>query len=504
MVLLSKWERGENVIKQIVELPYNDSNPESIEKHAKSVVKKTFKNILEDSVETSDLDNLITYYNNPKSKGGLGNLVEKFLFFYEPNSDPNPDFPKAGVELKVTPYKELKKKGVYSAGERLVIGMIPYSQPLDIDINTSHIIEKINLILLMLYKREVGKNRTDFVITHSQLFSITNKLLEEDFKIIQEDYRKIVTKIQNGEAHLLSESDTNYLAASTKGSTAKKSYKPQFYNPDIKAKSRAFSFKQGFMTYIINNYIFKEKITYEAIITKPEELYDTTLEDLVLTKINRYKGYSKNKLKEHFKIIKESKQIYSILAFRMLGITSNNAEEFVKANIVVKAIRIEENGKIKEHMSFPTFVIKELLDEEWETSTFNDYFDQTKFLFMIYRQQKDDYVFEGAKFWSLPIVTLEKEAKEDWEKVQNSYNHVEFFPTATKVNNTLPKPKDMNLFFSKLHVSKTAHIISGVRYGKGSTKPERYSDILPNGDRMPIQSFWLNKNFIAKQIAEFF
>ena len=34
------------------------------------------------------------------------------------------------------------------------------------------------------------------------------------------------------------------------------------------------------------------------------------------------------------------------LAYRMLGIRSNQAEEFVKANVVVKAIRIEENGKI--------------------------------------------------------------------------------------------------------------------------------------------------------------
>ena len=50
-----------------------------------------------------------------------------------------------------------------------------------------------------------------------------------------------------------------------------------------------------------------------------------------------------------------------MLAYRMLGIKGNHAEEFEKANIVVKTIRIGKNNKIKESMSFPTFKFKELL-----------------------------------------------------------------------------------------------------------------------------------------------
>lgn len=380
--------------------------------------------------------------------------------------------------------------------------MIPYSTPLNIEIEDSHIIEKINLVLLMLYKREADKERTEYLITHSQLFSITSKLLEEDFEIIREDYRKIVTKIQNGEAHLLSESDTTYLAASTKGSTAKKSLQPQFYNPDIKAKRRAFSFKQGFMTYIINNYIFKGTETYESIINKPEELKNTTFEDLIVNKLNAYIGYSKQQLKNSFNLKTESKQLFSTLAFRMLGIKSNNAEEFVKANIIVKAIKVEENGKIKYNMSFPTFTIKDLLQENWEDSWFYNYFSETKFLFVVYKHNGEDYVFSGAKFWNLSTTLLEEEAKNDWLKVKEAYEHVQFYPKNNIISNNLPKAKDTNLFFSKLHTAKTAHIINGVGYGKGLDKYESYTDILPNGDRMPIQSFWLNKNFVIKEIKE--
>lgn len=45
-----------------------------------------------------------------KGKGGLGQLVEKFYYGYEPNSSPLPDFPEAGVELKTTPLKKMPKK----------------------------------------------------------------------------------------------------------------------------------------------------------------------------------------------------------------------------------------------------------------------------------------------------------------------------------------------------------------------------------------------------------
>lgn len=486
-------------------LPYDQTSPSSIEEYSKNAINKSFSTIIKQSlkVKPEDLDYLIAYYNNSYGKGSLGNLIEKYFFYYQPNNDPNADFPIAGVELKVTPYQKLKKTNAYSAGERLVISMIPNAIPLDTDIRTSHIMEKINLILLMLYQRSDNKKRTEYLITHSQLFSVTSELLEADFEIIKDDYKKIVTKIQNGEAHLLSESDTTYLSACTKGATAKKSLQPQFYNSDIKAKRRAFSFKQGFMTSIINNYIFNGVKTYESILKDSMELKDQSFEDIVINRLNKYIGYSKQQLKNKFGIQKEPNQILSILAFRMLNIKSNNAEEFLKANIVVKSIQVEQNNQIKYHMSFPTFKIEDLLKEKWDDSWLYNYFNETKFLFVVYKFDGNDYVFSGAKFWNLPIMLLEGVAKEDWFKVKRSYHDIKFYPKKNKVDNNLPKPSDMNLFFSKLHTSESAHMIDGRIYGKGIDYLERYTDILPNGDRMPIQSFWLNKNFIINQIKEF-
>lgn len=62
-----------------------------------------------------------------------------------------------------------------------------------------------------------------------------------------------------------------------------------------------------------------------------------------------------------------------------------------KANVVVKTIRVEENNKIKENMSFPTFKFKELVNEDWDNSTFGNYLRETRFLFVVYKfDQRND------------------------------------------------------------------------------------------------------------------
>mgnify|MGYP000730241130 FL=1 len=93
----------------------------------------------------------------------------------------------------------------------------------------------------------------------------------------------------------------------------------------------------------------------------------------------------------------------------MLGIKSNKAEEFVKANVVVKTIRVENNNKIKEHMSFPIFRFKELVEEDWGNSTFGNYLRETRFLFVVYKfDENGELRLRGAQFWNMPYEDLEE------------------------------------------------------------------------------------------------
>ena len=114
------------------------------------------------------------------------------------------------------------------------------------------------------------------------------------------------------------------------------------------------------------------------------------------------------------------KNIGAVLAYRLLGVKSNQCEEFEKAGIAVKTIRIMKNGKIKENMSFPPIRYTELANETWEDSTFGNYLGDTRFLFVVYKQD-DTGVFrlQGAQFWNIPMEDLEGDVRSVWQETHD-------------------------------------------------------------------------------------
>ena len=125
-------------------LGYDPASPQNIEAFALKLEDKTFRDVL---LEKGNInESSVESYANRFRKGGLGNLLEEVYFGYKANSKQEADFPEAGVELKVTPY-EITKKGELRAGERLVITMINYDGPIEMDFVKSHAWEKMKLVL---------------------------------------------------------------------------------------------------------------------------------------------------------------------------------------------------------------------------------------------------------------------------------------------------------------------------------------------------------------------
>ena len=381
---------------------YDETNPISIELYAQKLIGKTFADVCnEDDMSKAmvvrETSNYEVSHENKNRKGGLGEIIEERFFHYRCNNDSRPDFDKAGVELKVTPYK-INKNGSIAAKERLIITMIDYFSVVEEKFEDSHMWNKARLILLIyyLYQQDI-RSRLDYKIGYAKLFSPP----ETDIKIIKNDFEIIVEKIKSGKAHELSEGDTMYLGAAPKAATSKDRRKQPFSSE--LAKPRAFAFKNSYMTYVLNNYIVPGKDTYESII---KDGIEDNFEDYVVEKINAYRDYTVESLCREFQIKfeRKPKNLEAMLAYRMLGIKGNHAEEFEKANIVVKTIRIGKNNTIKESMSFPTFEFKELIEEEWETSTFGTYLSETRFFFVVYKFDKNDMLrLKGCQFWNIPF-----------------------------------------------------------------------------------------------------
>src|SRR5690606_30893408 len=135
-------------------------------------------------------------------KGGFGNMVEELYFKYKPNSEAQPDFPEAGIELKTTPLKKISK-GLVSK-ERLVFNIINYMQEHREVFRSSSFWKKNSELLLMFYLHDREKVPLDYIFKIIRLW----RFPERDLKIIIDDWNTIVNKIRAGKAHELSEGDT--------------------------------------------------------------------------------------------------------------------------------------------------------------------------------------------------------------------------------------------------------------------------------------------------------
>lgn len=481
---------------------YDETNPLSIEEYSQNLIGKTFADIVySDSLNTDriyeDSAKYSVSHENKKRKGGLGELIEECFFHYKCNNDSNPDFDKAGVELKVTPYK-INKNNTISAKERLIITMIDYFKVVNEDFFNSHLWKKSKLILLVyyLYDKDID-NRLNYRINYSKLFTPP----KEDIEIIKNDYETIINKIKAGKAHELSESDTLYLGAATKSTSSSNRRAQPFSN--VAAKPRAFSFKTSYMTHVLNSYIIPNKTTYEPIIKDYNVLKNTSLKQYIVDKLSLYINKSDKELCKLFnREYNNNKSQWSDLSYRMLGIRSNQAEEFLKANIVVKTIRLEENETIRENMSFPAFKFKDLVSREWEDSDIYKYFSETSFLFIIFKKKGSEYVFKGCQFWNMPYNDLNTIVFDGWNAIRNQIiNGITFIKKKNKssivVSNNLPKKSDNPIIHIRPHAQKSAYL-----FNDGTTigNVQKDANELPDGQWMTTQSFWINNDYILNQL----
>lgn len=413
-------------------------------------------------------------------KGAIGTVIEESWYGYSPNSESEPDFPEAGVELKVTPY--IRGKNGIRAKERLVCNIINYMEEYDKIFQTSSFWHKCNTMLLMSYEHLKNIPKGEYRIDAAILFQFP----DEDLVIIEQDWNKIMNKVRAGKAHELSEGDTLYLGACTKGATAASVREQPFSS--IPAKQRAYSLKSSYMTQILNKYIFGD-VDSPKIIRHWKFLQHCTFEEYIIKKVSQFYGMSQKELKQYFAVDSNAKSLNEILLARMLNVSGRIAytEEFKKAGIIPKTIRVQFNGRIKESMSFPTFDFIELSKEQdWEESELYNYLAPTKFMFVIFcENQSGEYVFERVQFWNISNSDLE-EVRIVWERtVQTIRKGVRLIQTPRGISNNLPKQSE----------SRVAHVRP---HGRDSqdTLP------LPDGRKMTKQCFWLNNTYIAQQISK--
>lgn len=449
-------------------MPYNDTDLDSIIRYAGELTGKTMSEVL-------DLESDII--GGARAKGKFGQLVEKGYFLIENNNDAVPDFEEVGLELKVTPV--IKGKGGYRSKERLVLGIIDYNKVPEKGFDI--FLDKNSHILIIFYE---WTKDTD--ISKYRILKVVDwKPSEEELRIIHEDWDVIQGFVERGEAHLLSERYTRFLAANTKGAGHGKDLRTQPFS-DIPAVQRSLSFKSSFMTTMFNTC----PDIGEALITENgygsvfhgEWDPDISFTDYVLEKFDRFRGMTCREIESILgvNISDSSYQYYNMLAMAMFGIVGKkHVKEFEEANIYMKTIRIKLNGTPKESMSFPAFDPETLVKQTWNNSDFYSQLDH-EFLFPVFGfrtrdpddESRKDLEFLGAFFWCVP--------ENDMEIIEGVWS------------DTKEKLLDDRTDFVKIRDKRISHV-------RPHDKKKKFNK---NGKEITSKCFWFNSMYLKEVVKK--
>lgn len=403
-------------------LPYDIKSAKSIFEYSKGILGHTLRDFVWEGYQTK------------KGKGSVGQMVENIFFLLETNNYAGADFSEAAMELKCTPLKK-SKKAEYLIKERLVCNMINYCEVVNEDFEHSHFYLKCQLMLLLfyLYKKNCNKLDLEFV------FSVLWKLPQKDLLIIKHDYEVIIGKIKQGKAHELSEGDTMYLGACRKGQKGDSLMK-QPNNSNIDAPRRAFSLKMAYMRTVLeyvkksgNNAVSNVDGAKSGLVST-NALRKHSFDDILLSRFRPFLNMSFEKIAKRKKvnISNNPKNKFAMVANAIAASAKcsnvNRSEEFLKAGLTMKTIRVQANGIIKEAMSFENIDYIEVAEcEDWFESRLYELYS-SRFMFVIYKEQnagKEDYVLNDVFFWTMPQADLEL-AEDYWNHIKANIlaNHI--------------------------------------------------------------------------------
>ena len=319
------------------------------------------------------------------------------------------------------------------------------------------------------------------------IYSVLWKLPEKDLLIIKQDYEIIHNKIVNGLAHTLSEGDTMYLGACRKGQKGDKAAKQ--YNSDILAPRRAFCLKMSYMRTILayvqksgKNAMSNYKLPKENEAVSADALKSKTFDNIIIDRFRPYFGIDELAIARMINIkLPNSKSKYFILANRIAnaenGSNINKSEEFRKAGLMMKTIRVQANGIIEQAMSFENINYQEVYDnDEWLDSRLYEIFT-SRFLFVIFRERTPkagDYVLDKVFFWTMP--------QEDLATAEEYWNNIRSCVLQNKIDTK---------YFWKISDDRYFHVRP-----KG-TKAEILTDN-PNGGKCKKYCYWFNNDYISK------
>lgn len=176
-----------------------------IEREAKRLIGRTFGDISADILGMAGAEPV-------KTKHGVSRVIEKGYFGIDTNSSPDPDFPEAEVELKVTPLRTTGDGTLLRPKERLVLCMVDYHNIAEAGHWTEvpELEKKLSKLLIVWYVHLEGVDRPEYPVVWVDLWEPDERWSTR----FQKDFMEVRDRVLDGEVP--SERHVDYLGTCPK------------------------------------------------------------------------------------------------------------------------------------------------------------------------------------------------------------------------------------------------------------------------------------------------
>ncbi|WP_214850628.1 MutH/Sau3AI family endonuclease [Exiguobacterium sp. s193] len=441
-----------------------------------------------------------------KVTGIAGSVIEQSLLGYKANSNPEPDIIVDGIdfEVKTTGLRKPRKKSSTAkleAKEPLTITAVREKEIEDELFHDSHFWKKAQNLLLVYYeyaspKTVIASKYRDFPLVgyHFHTFSKEERsTLQHDWELIR-DYIKKLRQEQSGGAP-----DYSTLSSALRKQLTFLGTSPKW------PKNPRFRIKRAFVSNMYNKSVGK---TYASM---PEDI--STMEELEveLKRLSKeHVGRTARELCETFNIKhgkKAPKSMAESIIVRMLGAKgkASNVDFLSKLNLLMKSIRLTEEGlNVEDTKLFPLDLTETLDEAAYEESLIYYELRDTQLLFMMFKtvkgQNRLDDVFQGFKHFVIPEELIEEDAQNTWTEIRSimSENRLATVPVLNKDGTQRLTPKT-KIPMEATNLPKSKEYTFFLR---GTSSDASNKSVQINGIRIYRQNIWMKGKIVASLLNE--
>jgi DNA mismatch repair protein MutH len=399
-----------------------------------------------------------------RTKGFVGAHVERY-FGVAANTDAGPDLLHLGVELKAVPMRKLKQRSAYSAKERTFITQIHYPSIVGRGFENSALDTKSRRTLYVFYEWQRDRPTAETHVLTTYLHDRDEAALD----MLRRAHEHVKSEVLAGRAHLLSEGDTPGVGAATKDAGGR--WVEQPFGPEP-ARRRGFAWKAAYTSEL-----------FRSIDTGPAPVRGG-LEALLLDarhRTARASGHTIADLRDELLPGRSDrwKSLTGAVARRVLGSPSSSTEPaaYRRYGLLVRAVRLDAEGRPWEATSFPAVDFRDVAEEEWESSPLVEQLRSILLVvFLDPRKVVTDAVLDRVVHW--------RPSDEDIATMRDEYEMLRSFIARSRPD-LAPTEAQTRIIHLRPH---------------GSDGTDKVP--LPNGTLHRRSSFWLNKRYLQRILAD--